>query len=431
MTTLHLRKSISRSPLRLGFLLIPVVLACFALAPTAQATKPPKPEDRGNSNSAAENVDALNLATTGSENTAHGWSSLFTNDTGSFNTADGFQALFHNVTGFNNVAIGWRALVENTIGFQNTATGAAALHDNTTGIDNTAVGAAALYTNTTGRFNTATGFQALAQNTTGDANTADGINSLLNNTTGHHNTAIGEAALNGNTTGQLNTAVGVSALASNITGGANIALGYGAGGFITGDYNIDIGNGGVPGEDTTIRIGENQLQLDTYIAGIFGTNLVGSSVVVTADGHLGVGGASSARFKDEIKPMDKASEAILALKPVTFYYKKEIDPNRTAQFGLVAEEVEKVNSSLIARDRNGKPYTVRYDAVNAMLLNEFLKEHRRVEALQASFAQQQKDFQATVAQQQKQIEALSAGLQKVSAQVEMGRPAPHTVVDNH
>ena len=169
MTTLRLIKSIGRSPSRLALLLIPLVFACFALAPTAQATKPPKPEDRSNGNSAAENVDALNLATTGSENTAHGWSSLFTNDTGSFNTADGFQALFHNLTGFHNLAIGWRALFENTIGFQNTATGAAALHDNTTGINNTAVGAAALFSNQTGRFNTASGFQALAQNTTGEA----------------------------------------------------------------------------------------------------------------------------------------------------------------------------------------------------------------------------------------------------------------------
>ena len=121
--------------------------------------------------------------------------------------------------------------------------------------------------------------------------------------------------------------------------------------------------------------------------------------------------------------MDKASETILALKPVTFRYKHELDPNGIPQFGLVAEEVEKVDPDLVARDEQGKPYSVRYDAVNAMLLNEFLKEHRKVE-------QQRKDFEAALAQQQKQIEALTAGLQKVSAQLEASKPAPQTVLNN-
>ena len=139
---------------------------------------------------------------------------------------------------------------------------------------------------------------------------------------------------------------------------------------------------------------------------------------------------SSQRFKDEIKSMGQASEAILALKPVTFRYKKEIAPVGIPQFGLVAEEVEKVNPDLVVRDREGKPYTVRYEAVNAMLLNEFLKEHRTVQELKSKLVQQEKDFQATAAHQQKQIEALAAGLQRVSAQVEMSRAAPQMAEDH-
>jgi hypothetical protein len=133
-------------------------------------------------------------------------------------------------------------------------------------------------------------------------------------------------------------------------------------------------------------------------------------VYVDIDGKLGTA-TSSARFKDQIKPMDKASEAILALKPVTFRYKKEIDSKGIPQFGLVTEEVEKVNSDLVLRDKEGKPYTVRYDAVNAMLFNEFLKEHRKVEQLEAAVA----TLVTTVKEQAAQI-------QKVSAQVEMRQP---------
>jgi hypothetical protein len=131
---------------------------------------------------------------------------------------------------------------------------------------------------------------------------------------------------------------------------------------------------------------------------------------------------SSERFKADIKPMDKASEAILALKPVTFRYKHELDPDGIPQFGLVAEEVEKVNADLVARDEQRKPYTVRYEAVNAMLLNEFLKEHRIVQEQGATITRQRKDFEAAIAQQQKQIEALTADLQKVSAQLEASKP---------
>jgi len=168
-------------------------------------------------------------------------------------------------------------------------------------------------------------------------------------------------------------------------------------------------------------------QTATFIVAISGTAVVGDTVVVDGNGQLGTV-ASAARFKKEIKPMDKASEAVLALKPVTFHYKS--DRTETPRFGLIAEEVAKVNQDLVIRDRNGEIYSVRYEAVNAMLLNEFLKEHKKVEQLQATVAQQQKDFQATVGRQQKQIEALTAGLQKVSAQLEVSKSAPQTVLND-
>src|SRR5438094_735913 len=194
-----------------------------------------------------------------------------------------------------------------------------------------------------------------------------------------NNTAEGTDALFGLTIGTDNTAIGFNALYSNTTGNKNIALGNFAGSNLTtGDNNIDIGNQGVPTEANTIRIGTQATQTKTFIAGITGAGVMGVAVKVNAAGQLGTA-PSSQRFKTEIKPMDKASEAILALKPVTFLYKKELDPEGLPQFGLVAEEVEKVNPALIARDAAGKPYTVRYDAVNAMLLNEFLKDHTRVE----------------------------------------------------
>jgi hypothetical protein len=204
------------------------------------------------------------------------------------------------------------------------------------------------------------------------------------------------------------------------TGSNNIAVGAEAGINLTsGNNNIDIGNPGVAGESRTIRIGTRQTHRATFIAGISGATVPsGVGVIVGSNGQLGTV-VSSARFKKAIQPMDKASEAILALKPVTFCYKHELDPDSIAQFGLIAEQVEKVNPDLVARDEEGKPYSVRYEAVNAMLLNEFLKEHREV--------QEQK---ATIAKQQKQIEVLTVGLQKVSAQLEMSKPAPQVAENN-
>jgi hypothetical protein len=364
-----------------AFFLIALALGWLALSPQARAVDPPP--DGGYPN----------------QNTAEGEDALFSLDTseGVGNTAIGFQALFSETIGDNNTAIGFQALFSNVSpNGRNTATGSLALADNTNGFHNTATGADALASNITGHDNTATGADALVANTSGNFNTANGGFALWANTIGFNNTAIGDAALLNNTTGSNNIALGVNA-------GANLTIG---------DGNIDIGNPGVAGESRTIRVGTRQTNRATFIAGISGATVpAGVAVLVDGSGHLGTI-TSSARFKDAIKPMDKASEAILALKPVTFYYKQDLDPDGIPQFGLVAEEVEKVNPDLVARDDQGRPYTVRYEAVNAMLLNEFLKEHKKVEQLEATVAK------------------LAAAVEKVSAQAELGRRAHQTVVNN-
>jgi Chaperone of endosialidase len=344
------------------------------------------------------------------------------------NTAFGVQALISNTRGDKNTAIGYKAMHDNTRGLNNTATGFQALSSNTIGDGNTAVGWRSLDKNIDGDANTANGDGALASNTTGNFNAAIGASALLNNTIGGRNTAIGRSALSLNTTGNFNTANGYQALFNNTTGNFNIALGSSAGASLTtGDSNIDIGNVGFPGESHTIRIGGPQTK--TFIAGIRGVTIGGTAIPVLIDGNSQLGTLSSAgRFKKEIQPMDNTSEAILALKPVTFHYKS--DNTNTPQFGLIAEEVAEVNPDLVVCDEKGDIYTVRYDAVNAMLLNEFLKEHRRVEDLEATVVQQQKSFQSKLAEQEKQIEALASGLQKVAAQIEASKAAPEMVANS-
>jgi trimeric autotransporter adhesin len=222
--------------------------------------------------------------------------------------------------------------------------------------------------------------------------------------------------LGSNTTGNDNTAVGLSALSNNDTGSNNIALGAHAGQAVTtASHTISIG---VQGSNT-----DNSC----FIGQIFNASSPGGSAVfIDANNKLGTV-TSSKRFKEEIKPMDKASDALFALKPVTFRYKKEIDPKGIPQFGLVAEEVEKINPNLIVRDPEGKAYTVRYDAVNAMLLNEFLKEHRKVEEQQATIAQLKKHFGVPIAQLTTRLDEQAAQIEKVNAQLEAGKPAPHVV----
>jgi hypothetical protein len=451
------RDSLNWSAWRRSILLIALVLASLAVLPTARAVC--QDGCSGPFNTVLGD-DALLNNLGGTYNTAIGLFALGSNTDGGGNTANGADALSSNTTGNYNTANGLEALFSNTTGGFNTATGSAALNSNISGNSNTAHGANTLFNNTSGYNNTASGFEALNSNTTGNNNTANGYRALYgdarNPSTGSNNTATGSNALNKNTTGYFNAADGALALSNNTAGSSNIALGYSAGkNLTTGSNNIDIGNSGVAGEAKTIRIGALRIQTSTYIAGISGVTVPnGVGVIVGANGKLGTV-VSSERFKHEIKPMDKASEAILALQPVTFRYKHDLDPDGIPQFGLVAEQVEKVNPDLVARDEEGKAYTVRYEAVNAMLLNEFLKEHRKVEEQEATIArvkstlakqeativqqkndfqsiiaQQQKDFQSAVAQQQKEMEALKAGLQKVSGQLQLSRAVPQLVVNN-
>ena len=293
--------------------------------------------------------------------------------------------------------------------------------------DNTAEGENALFSLTSGVHNTATGYETLFLNTTGFNNTAIGWEAMNDNTIGTKNTAVGCDALDANTTGSNNTAAGVLALLQNTTGNGNIAFGFGAGqNLTTGSNNIDIGNRGVSGESNTIRIGAPGAQANTFIAGIRGATVAdGITVVVGSDGHLGVV-VSSERYKDAIQPMDKASEAILALRPVTFRYKHELDPNGIPQFGLTAEQVEKVNPDLVVRDDQGKPYTVRYEAVNAMLLNEFLKEHRKVETQEKKVQQ----LETTVTRLEAALKEQAAQIQAVNEKVELGKSAPRMVTND-
>jgi hypothetical protein len=279
---------------------------------------------------------------------------------------------------------------------------------------NTAEGTNALFSLTNGIWNTAVGFEALKFDSTGGGNTALGYHTLFNNLGGRDNIAVGNNALSNNTSGDENIAIGKQA-------GINV---------MTGSNNIHIAHPGVSTDDKMIRIGRQGIHRNIFISGIHGVILPNNGtlqpVFVNDGGQLGtVLSPSSARFKQEIKPMGNVSEAILALKPVTFRYKKDIDPQHTPQFGLVAEEVAKVNPDLVTRDEKGQLYTVRYEAVNAMLLNEFVKEHGKVEQLETTAAQQAKEIQELKTALKEQ----SAQIQKVSAQVEMSKPTPHVVAN--
>ena len=279
----------------------------------------------------------------------------------------------------------------NTTGDFNTALGVTALLNNADGSQNTGIGAFALQSNTSGGLNTANGSATLDHNTTGDENTALGVSALQDNVDGSNNTAAGSFALTANTSGSSNTAAGRNALSSNTTGTNNVALGSGAGIAVTTASNVICIGANIDGEDANGSC---------YIGSIFGsTSSGGGAVFVNASGKLGTT-TSSQRFKDDIKPMQQASEELFVLKPVTFRYKKEIDPAGTSQFGLVAEDVEKVNPDLVVRDKEGKAYSVRYDQVNAMLLNEFLKEHRKVAKLEATVGDLAEQLQKITAQMQ-------------------------------
>ncbi len=502
MTTLPIGKSISRSLLRRGFILIAVALACFGFwsAPNAFGVSPPPDGGYANGNTAegsnalfsltsgmkntaagylalyhdttgqynaaigaqalytnatgvantATGFQALFGNTTASHNTASGYRALYTNTNGGDNTADGTMALFHNTNGGDNTAVGYLTLFTNYYGSYNTAMGARALNSNFNGPDNTAMGYKALYSNISGGDNTAVGYAALYNNTTFNiglaaGNTAVGSGALYSNTDGNNNTAVGIAALsssdsfvntavgalalqsntggsantamgylalNGNTGGSYNTAMGESALSLS-TGDNNTAVGWSAGSSVTGSGNVCIGQG---------VVGASSVDNTTWIRNVYDSVASARPVYVNSDNKIGTL-ASSRRYKEDIKPMEEASEYILALKPVTFRYKQEFDPYHVPMFGLIAEDVEKVNPDLVTRDRKGEAETVRYEAINAMLLNEFLKEHKKVEDLE-------KELRATIVQQQKEIEALTTSMQKVSAQLELSKATPQIVVSN-
>ena len=422
-----------------------VLLFCFGVLQGVQAVVPPPDGGYPNFNT-AEGQNALQDLTTGAGNTALGAFTLFGTSTSSFNTAVGAGALDLNIAD-SNTAIGTAALLLNTTGTQNTANGTAALEQNN-GSNNTATGAFALFSNTVSYantamgagaltqndisihgvsiHNTAVGFDALNANVDGYDNTAVGSEALLSNNNAPGNTAMGERTLMATTDGSFNTAIGAFTMPNNVLGNTNTVVGAVAGlNLVNGVFNTYMGDlvgTDAPDENSVIRIADlssGYAMSGCFIGGIFGNLTPGVPVFINADGQLSTT-ASSARFKDDIKPMANTSESIFALKPVTFRYKKQYDAKGARQFGLVAEEVAKVNPDLVFPDRDGKPYSVRYEQVNAMLLNEFLKEHRKVQELVAN-----------AARQQKQLEALIEGLQKVSAQLEMSKPATQTVLNNH
>jgi hypothetical protein len=454
--------------------LVLLAVACFAVLSTALARPVPTPtpvptatprlgEDRGNNNSAAENVDALNINTTGQHNTAHGWHALSANTSGSYNIANGSYALSSNMAGWRNSAVGAYSLQNNTTGSANNAFGESALWSNTTGSYNVAMGASALQDNTTGWGNIAFGGDALSGNTIGMENTAMGDAALQNNSTGSGNVAVGAVALfyktgasyelqGANTAvgyralcytgaewgtglgGDGNTAVGDRAMLYNVDGSFNCAFGLLALSADNGETdamaNTAIGNRAGYGLRTgtgNVYIGEQEMARDpnesyhTYIHNINTTSVSGGFAdTVTVDLNTGLLGhlTSSRRHKEDIKAMQDASETLYRLKPVTYRYKKEIDRNQVLDYGLIAEEVAEVDPNLAIRNAKGEIETVRYSAINVMLLNEFLKEH------QAFVAEQEKvkNLEAGMAGLLATVKEQAAQIQRVSTQLELRRP---------
>ena len=403
------------------------LLTIFTVSPMAHSLTPPPDGGYAGLNT-AEGQNALLNLTTGTANTAVGWFSLKSNTDGTFNTAVGAATLLSNVgnqstgEGINNTAIGAAALLFNTTGFNNAAVGAAALLNNIDGTSNTATGVDALFSNTSGFDNTAIGHRALFRNTTGTNNTANGYQSLLNNTTGDFNTADGLEALLLNTTGADNTANGYQALANNTIGSNNIAVGVFSGGSVSTASNvIAIGAGGA-NIDNSCFIG----QIYSNIQPVSGTDP--DYVTIASNGRLGRSNfnGSSRRFKHDIKPMDKASEVILGLKPVTFQYNKEYDAMQRRCFGLIAEDVVAIAPDLVGQNKQGEPESVRYEQINAMLLNEFLKEHKTVQVQSDTIAALKKEIASLTAS----VKAQGSQIQKVKAQIELNQQYP-VLVRNH
>jgi hypothetical protein len=477
--------------LNVTFTTIFLALACFGLLPQIEAAPQvaPAPDGCYPGFTTAEGCNALQFLGAGAGNTGLGWYSLYLVGGGNFNTgvgagtlvlntadsntAVGAAALLLNTTGTQNVAVGTDALVYNDSGSNNNAFGAFALFNNMDGVannafgtdallenihasDNTAVGHSALFNNDiTGNNvavdNTAVGAQALFSNSDGDSNTAVGFQALYDNDTGTQNTAVGNSALLNNDFGNQNVAIGDDSLLNNVSASGNTVVGAVAGSnIVAGSFNTYIGEAvaGAVDESHTVRIADNlpsALGVSAcFIGGIVSTVQSGAGIdsvtIRLADGRLGHP-VSSRRYKEEIKPMDKASEALFALQPVMFRYKKQIDPQQGLDYGLIAEDVAKVAPELAVRNGKGEIENVRYQAIYAMMLNEFLKEHRKVEeqkaaiaALKSVVALQQREFQATIAEQRKEFEARlqqqDAKIQTVSAQIELNKLASATLANN-
>ena len=288
-------------------------------------------------------------------NTGVGWYSLFSTTTGNANTGVGAGALALNQAD-NNTAVGGGALFLNTTGTENTAVGANALVHNDDGSDNNAFGTNALFTNVSGAFNNAHGRNALAANTDSE------------------NNAFGDLAMENNTSGSSNTAIGDDALRNNVDGSGNVAVGDEAGTGLGPSVNNCIAIG-APGDGPFATFDNT-----CFIGSIFGEAVSDPAtqvpVYVDQFNVVGVFNTSSRQLKHDIQPMDKASETLYRLKPVTFKFNS--DWKATKQYGLIAEEVAEVDPQLVVHGKNGEVTAVHYEQINNMLLNEFLKEHKKV-----------------------------------------------------
>lgn len=381
------------------YIIFGAILSVLAILSETQAVNPP-PDGCYPNFTTAEGCNALRSLTTGAANTGVGWYSLFSTTTGIANTGVGAGALALNQAD-NNTAVGGGALFLNTTGSENTAVGANALVHNDTGSDNNAFGTNALFSNVDGFFNNAHGRNALV------------------NTNGSENNALGDLALEDVTTGTSNTAIGDDAGRFLVDGSGNVCVGDEAGTGLGTSVNNCIAIG-TPGAGPFATFDNT-----CFIGSIFGEPVSdpGSQAAVYVDQFNNVGVFnSSRRYKHDIQPMDKASETLYRLKPVTFRFNS--DWKGTTQYGLIAEEVAEVDPQLVSR-RGDEIMSVRYEQINSMLLNEFLKERKKVEELQATVAQQQKGMEILAARLKEQ----AAQIQKVSMQLEMSKPAAKVVVN--
>jgi hypothetical protein len=359
------------------------------------------------SDNAAFGSGALNLSEGGNDNAAFGMDALYYNLSGTANTATGSHALYKNTSSYNT-AVGFTALSANSGGTMNSAFGLAALGNGAEGSYNTALGTEALLENNGGNYNTAVGLMALIDNSSGSFNTASGSYALVTNVNGNSNTGVGYSALYSNNGGSVNVAVGQNALYSDVSGGNNIAIGAMSGYDITGSNNIDIGSMGASGDNGIVRIGTAGTQTKVFIAGVESNKVTGNAVYVTASGALGVL-ASSERYKNAIETMGSDTEKLMRLRPVSFHLKT--DPNGAVQYGLIAEEVDKIYPELVIRDEAGQIQGVRYDELAPMLLNVVQKQQKQMSAQDAAIEAQATEVSAMklqfaeLAQQNRELQA--------------------------